>query len=265
MKIVSYDKFILNNRLLMKIILIPLPHKDFDPSETAIPFKLLKEKNYSIVFSTPMGVEAAADPIMLTGKGLGILKRFFMARKDAIDAYAQMMISPEFKNPIAYSELKTENYDALLLPGGHAKGMREYLESSTLQNVAAEFMNQKKLVAAVCHGVVLLARSKGADGKSVLYGRKTTGLLRQQEKLAFNITRLWMDDYYLTYPETTVEDEVKENLKQESDFIQGPNPIGKDRANNLKNGFSLVDENYISARWPGDIYSFTANILKQLK
>jgi protease I len=248
----------------MKNILIPLPHVDFDPSETAIPFKLLKESHYKITFSTPDGAKASADPIMVTGKGLGILKAFFMARQDAVDAYGEMIASSEFNNPIKYQDIKTQNFDALLLPGGHAKGMREYLESAYLQNICSEFMEQNKLVAAVCHGIVLLARSKRSDGKSVLFGRKTTGLLRKQERLAFNVTRMWMGEYYLTYPDTTVEDEVKENLENISDFIQGPAPIGKDKKDNLKNGFSYIDGNYISARWPGDIYSFTASIINKL-
>jgi protease I len=248
----------------MKNILIPLPLSDFDPTETSIPFKLLKEAGHIIVFSTPNGLIAQADPIMVTGKGLGILKGFFMARHDAVIAYKKMIESQEFKNPIPYSEIKSLNFDALLLPGGHAKAIREYLESNILQSICIEFMQKNKLVAAICHGVVLLARSKDQQGRSILCGRKTTALLKKQERLAFNITRLWMGNYYLTYPDTTVEDEVTELLENAKDFIQGPTPIGKDSLNNLKSGYSLIDGNYISARWPGDIYSFSANILTKL-
>jgi protease I len=248
----------------MKKILIPLPHCDFDPSETAIPFTLLKESGHKIVFATPKGLIASADPIMVTGKGLGIFKKIFMAREDATLAYQVMIHSDEFLNPLSYDAIKEHEYDALILPGGHAKGVHEYLESEILQKIASAFMEKDKVVAAVCHGVVLLARAKKENGESVLFGRKTTALLKIQENLAFNVTRLWMGDYYLTYPETTVEDEVTECLQSKKDFIKGPNPLKKDSANNLKNGFSLVDGNYISARWPGDIYSFSANIIKAL-
>lgn len=78
---------------------------------------------------------------MLTGKGLGILKSGFMARKDARDAYFKMENSKEFQNPIPYSEIKEKDFQAILLPGGHAQGMKEYLESRILQNVVVDFFN----------------------------------------------------------------------------------------------------------------------------
>ena len=125
-------------------------------------------------------------------------------------------------------------------------------------------MEQNKVVAAVCHGVLLLSRSKNANGRSLLHGRKTTALLKKQEILAYNLTRLWMGDYYLTYPETTVEDEIIENLESREDFIHGPLPISRDSIDNLSLGFTYVDGNYISARWPGDIYNFSNEILNLL-
>jgi len=248
----------------MKKIIIPLPRNGFDPTEAAIPFGKLKKSGHKIVFSTPDGSVPSADPIMLTGKGLGLLKNVLMARKDAVTAYQLMQNSQEFQSPIRYDDILINDYRALILAGGHAKGMREYLESEVLQNICAKFMGEKKIVAAVCHGVVLLARSKRPDGKSVLFGKKTTALLKSQEKLAYNLTRLWLGDYYLTYPATTVEDEVMASLKKSRDFIAGATPLLKDSENNLKAGFTVVDGHYISARWPGDIYSFSNEILKLL-
>jgi len=43
---------------------------------------------------------------------------------------------------------------------------------SNQEFVAAMFASDKP-VGAICHGVLLAARSMGADGKSVLHGRKT--------------------------------------------------------------------------------------------
>ena len=54
--------------------------------------------------------------------------------------------------------------------------MRAYLESSLLPKLVAAFFTADKPVAAICHGVLLAARSRSADGKSVLYGRRTTAL-----------------------------------------------------------------------------------------
>ncbi len=57
-----------------KKILIPLPSYGFDPTETAIPWKILTKNGIKITFSTPNGFSARGDEIMLTGKKLGIFK-----------------------------------------------------------------------------------------------------------------------------------------------------------------------------------------------
>src|SRR3546814_13138878 len=61
-----------------------------------------------------------------------------------------------------------------------------------------------KPVAAICHGVLLAARSKRADGRSVLHGRKTTALSWRHERTASafaHVGRFWDRNYYRTYPE----------------------------------------------------------------
>ena len=113
----------------------------------------------------------------------------------------------------------------------------------------------RKSVGAICHGVVLAARSKAASGRSVLHGRKTTALLQRQELLAWNLTRGWLGDYYRTYPQT-VQAEVTEALASPEDFIAGPLPLRRDTPDNPRPGFALRDGNYVSARWPGDAHRF---------
>lgn len=244
-------------------ILIPLPSYGFDPSEAAIPWKILSANNIKITFATPKGIPASGDEIMLTGKKLGIFKSLLKARNDAVQAYNMMINSNEYKHPLRYDEIQPSDYDGIFLPGGHDKGVKEYLESEILQNIIPLFFQYNKKIGAVCHGVVLLARSKDKKtNKSVIYDYKTTALLKKQELLAYNLTKLWLKDYYLTYPEMTVEDEVKSALKNHSNFIHGNLPIFRDSENNLKPGFVVKDRNYLSARWPGDIYKFSNEYLK---
>ncbi len=238
-------------------ILIPLPSYGFDPTEAAIPWKLLKGR-YQIFFATPNGKKAQADEIMVTGNGLKMWRRLLMARTDAVTAYAEMIRSKAFSAPMAYSSIDPDAFDALILPGGHHKGVREYLESDILQGIIPYFFSNNKKVAAVCHGVILLARSKDpVTNKSVIYTYQTTSLLKSQELLAYNLTKLWLGDYYLTYPGVTVEDEVRAALKSNDQFIMGPKPVFRDTRMNLKHGFAVKDRNYVSARWPGDIYTLT--------
>lgn len=251
---------------MKKRILFPMPTYGGDPSEIAIPWKLLKEKGHEVVFSTPTGEKATADEIMITGKGLGIFKGILRARKDARIAYAEMEKEVAFCNPTKYENLKESDFDAIFLPGGHDKGVKEYLESKLLQDLIVQFFKSNKPVAGICHGIVLIARSIDQEtGKSVIANYKTTSLLKIQELAAFNLTRLWLGDYYLTYPEITTQDEVTSLLEKETNFLAGPRPIAKDRTGNLKAGFVVRDRNYLSGRWPGDLYSLTTEFINMLK
>ncbi len=252
--------------MVNKKVLIPLPSYGCDPSETAIPWKLLTDKNIDVQFATPSGMQAVPDRIMLKGEKLGIWKSVLPARKDAVAAFYEMEKTEPFRNPLKYAEAYEKNFDGLLLPGGHDKGACEYLESAVLQKLVADFFMAQKPVGAICHGVVLAARSKNPQtGKSVLHNYKTTALLKKQEMLAYNMTRLWLGDYYLTYPGKTVEDEVTSVLEKSDNFLQGPKPLFRDRAESLKPGFALRDKNYISARWPGDVYNFSLGFIKMIE
>ncbi len=250
----------------IKRVLIPIPSYGCDPSEVAIPWKILSENNIEVVFATPTGEKAKSDEIMLTGKGLGILKSVLQARKDAVAAYYEMEKTDSFCNPISYDDIKESNFDALFLPGGHDKRVKEYLESEILQNTVVDFFIANKSVGAICHGVVLAVRSiNPSTGKAVIYNYKTTALLKSQEMLAYNVTKYKLKDYYLTYPGITVEDEVKSVLSDSNNFLKGPTPLLRDSNEHLKRGFIVVDRNYISARWPGDVYNISFAFIRMVQ
>ena len=250
----------------MKKILVPMPSYGVDPTEVAIPWKLLSEKNYEFTFITPDGNKATPDSAMLNGDRLGIWASLLKARKDAFDACKEMEQTAEFCSPSRYDEVNAEDFDALLLPGGHDKRVREYLESKVLQNLVVAFFQAEKPVAAICHGVVLAARSIDPNTKkSVISDYKTTCLLKSQEMAGYNLTRLWLKDYYLTYPGLTVEDEVKSVLESTENFHLGPKPLLRDDLAHLKRGFTVRDRNYLSARWPGDVYNFSLGFIKMLE
>nr|WP_295770491.1 type 1 glutamine amidotransferase domain-containing protein [Rhodoferax sp.] len=242
----------------MATILIPLPSTDFDPTESAVPWRVLTMAGHAVRFATPNGVPGAADPIMLTGKGLGLLAPLLMADANGRAAYAAMQASAEFQKPLRYSGLQSTEFDALLLPGGHAPGMKTYLESPALQNLVVEFFASDKPVAAICHGVLLAARSGSANGQSVLHGRKTTALTKTLELSGWALTCAWMGSYYRTYPQL-LQDEVLGVLASPDDFVPGPMATTRDSPGNLAPGFVVQDRNYLSARWPGDAHRF-ANV-----
>lgn len=246
-------------------VLIATSTTDFDPTEVAVPWKILSDVGVEVCFATDTGLAGYADKRMLDGNKFYLLKPVLIADKSAREAYADMRQDPAFKSPISYDEIKVEDYDGLILPGGHSKGVIPYLESRELQSAIVDYFRRNKPVGAICHGVVAACRSiDPATGKSVLYGRKTTALLKRQERLAFHLTKWNLGKYYLTYSET-VEDEVTATLQSRDDFVQGPLPMLRDDPEHLSRGFTVRDGNYLSARWPGDIYSFATEYLKMLR
>jgi protease I len=241
----------------MAKILIPLPDQGFDPTEVAVPWKIWRDLGHRIVFATPRGRVASADPRMVTGEGLGPLAGLLRADARGREAYAAVRQSIEFRHPIAWGDMGAVEVDALFLPGGHAPGMKPYLESMDVQAKVVSMFAAHRPVGAICHGVIVAARAKEASGRSVLHGRKTTALTRRMEMAAWWLTRWWLGDYYRTYPET-VEDEVRRALAQPGDFIAGGASARRDDAAHPGRGFTVRDGMYLSARWPGDAHRFAA-------
>jgi protease I len=239
----------------MPTVLMPIPSNDFDPTETAVPWKILRERGHEVVFATPDGRPGAADERMLTGEGLSIFAPVLQANSDALRAYGGMEYSSEFKNPISYEAMRTRNFDAILLPGGHAPRMKEYLESTQVQAKVVEMVQENKPIGAICHGVLVAAGSK-VGAKSVLFGKKMTALTKTQELFAWWLTRASLHDYYRTYPATTVEAEVKQSLASPKDFDRGTLWLFRDKPKNLKAGFTVRDGCFLFARWPGDAHRF---------
>src|SRR3954462_12540447 len=104
----------------MAKILFPLPDRDFDVTEVAVPWKLLTEAGHEVVFATETGATPACDPLLLTGVVFGKLG----ARPEAIAFYRELESAPGFTSPCQWSSCAPSELDALFLAGGHAPGMK---------------------------------------------------------------------------------------------------------------------------------------------
>ena len=284
----------------MARVLILLPARDFDPSEAAVSWQVLRNAGHAVVFATPDGKPAAADDMMLSGEGLDFWGNVPLLRKlpligllmrangDARNAYAAMIADPNYARPLRWDAIDVSVLDGLLLPGGHrARGMCDYLESRTLQRCVVDFFEAEKPVAAICHGVLLAARSiSPKTGQSVLHGYKTTALTWALENSAWKvarITRFWDPNYYRTYLEQagdpagymSVQQEVTRALANPSDFLDVPETdpdyrrktsgLQRDTINDARPAFIVRDRNYVSERWPGDVHTFAKTFAGLLK
>ena len=246
-------------------VLMPLPHQDFDPTEAGVAFGALLDAGHQVLVATPQGAVASPDPRMVAGTGLGPWRGMLMANPDGLAALQRMMDHTFFRAPVAYAALPQAQFDAVVLPGGHAAGMKVYLESVVLQATVAQAFAQHKVVGAICHGVVLASRARDvATGRSVLHGKKVTALTAWMELSAWGLTALWLGDYYRTYPQT-VQAEVTAALASPADFVAGPYSTARDGPGRLDAGFVVRDGALLTARWPGDAHHFAARLVEMLR
>jgi putative intracellular protease/amidase len=283
----------------MASVLIPLPGLDFDPTEVAVSWKVLAAAGHTVQFATPSGERSRADDLMITGRGLdpwgfipGLSRitavgRVLRADAHGRAAYAELQAAPEFQQPIAWDDIDLGAVAGLLLPGGHrARGMQRYLESPELQRVVVDGFHRDLPVAAICHGVLLAARSiDPATGCSVLYGRRTTALTWSMERRATTVAqvaRFWDPGYYRSYREQpgqpagymSVQQEVTRALADPADFrdvdpadldasLKSSGRV-RDTLDDDRPAFVVQDRKYLSARWPGDVHTFAQRFATML-
>src|ERR1700737_3306982 len=138
-------------------VLMPLPDRDFDITEVAVPWRILSDAGHMVTFATERGgAPPSGDPRLLSGVLFGQLG----AAQEPRMFYGQMIETAEFRSPIAWKDIDPRAFDGLVLPGGHAPGMRQYLGSALLQGKVAEFWALDRAVGAICHGVLVLARTR---------------------------------------------------------------------------------------------------------
>jgi putative intracellular protease/amidase len=244
-------------------VLLPLPDNDFDVTEVAVPWKILSAAGHQVVFATERaGTVPAGDPRLLTGVIFGQLG----AADEPKELYEQLTRAPEFHDTIAWSDIAPGEFDGLILPGGHAPGMRQYLGSSELRTKVAELWKLDRPVGAICHGVLVVARTHDPEtGGALLCDRRTTCLTKSMERSAFFLTAWRLGRYYRTYP-AYVEDEVRAALTNADQFVRGPRASTK-RGTDTDDSpaFVVEDGNYVSARWPGDAYLFAKRFRARLE
>ena len=106
----------------MARVLIPLPSRDFDPTEAAVTWKVCSARGHRIVFATTDGAPAAADDIMLTGCGLDpwgfvpgldrlrLVGLLMSADSAGREAYAGMTRDPACRQPRCWRESKRKGF-----------------------------------------------------------------------------------------------------------------------------------------------------------
>ena len=212
--------------------------------------------------SPPSGARPAADPRLLDGVIFGQLG----AAAEPKRHYDGMTRTAAFHAPIAWATSPPTEFDALSSPGATRRGCASTSATPPLQRRVAEFWALDRPVGAICHGVLVLARTTDpATGRSVLAGARTTCLPKYMERSAYFATAWKLGRYYRTYP-AYVEDEVRAALDEPAtQFARGPRTLPARHRDRRRGTFVVEDGNYVSARWPGDAYAFARALLRRIE
>jgi protease I len=88
-------------------------------------------------------------------------------RTDPIQGVEQDLNKAETATPdITLDQVDTDDFDALVLPGGTCNPDKLRREDRAVE-IVSEFMEDDKIVAAICHGPWLLVEADAVDGRQV--------------------------------------------------------------------------------------------------
>ena len=185
---------------------IPIPDRDFDPTEVAVSWRVLTRNGHRVVFATESGAPGVADDIMVTGRGLDLVVRAAGAgrhpddRADAArkqgrsrSAYRDMLaVRRSFSIRSAGRKPASTASTRCCCPADIAPA--ECAATSTATSCTGSSwtplpagLSWPRSVTACCSPRAALTPR---TGRSVLYGRKTTALTWAMERLAWRLTRI---------------------------------------------------------------------------
>ena len=134
--------------------------------EFAVPYECFAEAGYLVTVASIKGGMAPIDPRSLPEDQEAMAVKGPMAALQ----HTQRLL-----------EVDVSEYDAVFFPGGHGT-MFDFPHSHEVAELVAHYLEQGKVVAAVCHGPAALTHAKYADGSAVVKGRKLTAFSNEEER-----------------------------------------------------------------------------------
>lgn len=136
-------------------------------AEVAHPWEVLHSAGYEIDFVSPKGGNPPVDGFNLSDP---INKKFWENTK----------YRAKVENTMKPSQVKPEEYSAILYAGGHGT-MWDFADNVELSQIAAKIYENNGVVSAVCHGPAGLVNIKLSNGKYLVDGKKVNSFTNEEE------------------------------------------------------------------------------------
>jgi putative intracellular protease/amidase len=139
--------------------------------EFAAPYFALRDAGAKITLASPKGGQPPLDP-----KSSDPSAQTDATRRFDGDAAAKA----ELSNTKRLADVDANDFDAVFYPGGHGP-LWDLAEDAQSIALIEKTLAAGKPVAAVCHAPGVLRHVKGADGRSIVAGKKVTGFANSEE------------------------------------------------------------------------------------
>jgi len=140
--------------------------------EFAHPYDVLAPKA-ELTIASPKGGVAPLDPGSV---------EMFKEDKSSVNFLKNHKSVWENTTPLKEFVGRASEFDALFYPGGHGPMFDLATDKDSIK-IIEEFYAAGKIVAAVCHGPVVLAPAKGSDGEYIVKGKQVTGFSNAEEDI----------------------------------------------------------------------------------
>ena len=142
--------------------------------EFAAPYYALKDAGVALTLASPQGGQPPIDP-----KSDDPASQTEATVRFKSDPATQALLASTLK----LKDVSAADFDAVFYPGGHGP-LWDLAEDATSIALIETMLKAGKPVASVCHAPGVLRHPKGADGQSVVKGKKVTGFTNTEEEAA---------------------------------------------------------------------------------
>lgn len=139
--------------------------------EFAAPYYVLLDAGADITLASPAGGHPPLDPQSdLPDAQTESTRRF---KRDEV---AQRALA----NTTRLAEIDADGFDAVFFPGGHGP-LWDLAENEDCRRIVETTLAKDRPLAAVCHAPAIFKHTRGADGQSLVSGRRVTGFANTEE------------------------------------------------------------------------------------
>lgn len=143
--------------------------------ELAHPFHAFTQKAYQLTLASPNGGSIAhddmSDPDGRFGNPMDFISRGFKHTPKVAELLG---------STIPIGRVKAEDYDAIFVVGGLGP-MITFVDNQELHRLFAAFYEAGKIAAAICHGSVILLKTRLSNGRLLAEGKTWTGFCDAEE------------------------------------------------------------------------------------